>query len=602
MTTARVRAFTAAIVLLAAFAAAATAQVGPLIWAEEFNDLDNWLIVTGNGYWGWGNGELEYYSADNVSIAPIPGEPGNNGLRITARQESGPGIVDQWGNPLQYTSGKVETKSFVNVRYGMIEARVRVPSLDLGGWPAFWMLGTANYGWPRNGEIDLMEMGGHQTDRDLHDTHNGGNGLDNTTVDQSVSANALFYTDDAVNPGNPSGAASLSYDPTDVYARPYYSYDPDLTDRFLIYRVYWDENSLRWTVEDQGVEHDLFAEPFTIDEESAEFRSPFYLIANLAIGGAYTDAYNLGDPGSGLPVTMGFPAEMWIDSIRVYEWNGMGEVHVGPPTQKHGTFGVFTDESVVDDELVPQVSSEIYVWEGTLVDGTIAPYEGDAALSWRSVGAGWFGAGVMSIQPLNLFDFPDGHLEFMIKIPANVTFQIGIIDAWGNQNYVTFPAGQTTYELVRNGDWGRARIPVQDIRGLAMDLRMLSYPFVVLETQGAVCEFAIDDITWTGGNVASAVRLPSPAAGGALRPNAPNPFNARTEIRFELPDGGAYELAVYDVSGRRVATFSGVGAAGANSVMWDGRDDAGVELASGLYQARLTTAGGTSSRPMLLVK
>ena len=47
-------------------ASAAQAQVGNLIWEEEFNDLDNWLKVTGNGSWGWGNGELEYYKEENA--------------------------------------------------------------------------------------------------------------------------------------------------------------------------------------------------------------------------------------------------------------------------------------------------------------------------------------------------------------------------------------------------------------------------------------------------------------------------------------------------------------------------------------------------------
>ncbi|MEZ4386392.1 MAG: family 16 glycosylhydrolase [Candidatus Krumholzibacteriia bacterium] len=142
------------------------AQVGALIWADDFQDLDNWLILTGNGSWGWGNGELEYYATDNVGIADVPGEPGNTALRITARHESGPGIVDQVGTwPLSCTSSKVISKSKVTVRYGMIEARVKVPDLDLGGWPAVWLLGNANYAWPRNGEIDMMEMGGKQAYR-----------------------------------------------------------------------------------------------------------------------------------------------------------------------------------------------------------------------------------------------------------------------------------------------------------------------------------------------------------------------------------------------------------------------------------------------------
>ena len=69
----------------------------------------------------------------------------------------------------------------------------------------------------------------------------------------------------------------------------------------------------------------------------------------------------------------------------------------------------------------------------------------------------------MSIQPVNLSNFENGHLKFKIKIPSNISFQIGIIDAWGNQSYVNFPANQTAYGLTRNGDWGQASIPISDI-------------------------------------------------------------------------------------------------------------------------------------------
>lgn len=443
------------IVALVLASTAVQAQVGSLIWEDDFNNLDNWIKITGNGSWGWGNGELEFYKEENVAVAPIPGETGNNGLLITAKQESGPGIVDQWGNPLNYTSGKVLSKSMVSVKYGMIETRMRIPNIDLGGWPALWLLGTANYAWPRCGEMDLMEMGGKQSFRDLHDTHNGGNGLDNATVNQAVGANAIFYSDAAINPGNPSGASSISWDPTDVYCRPYYNYASPLIERFLTYRLYWDDTSLRFTVVDAGVEHDLYTTPFTIDGESDEFQAPFYLITNLAIGGAFTDAYNLGDPGSGAPVSMPLPAEMYVDYIRVYEWNGQGEVHLGPPTAKAGTFGIYTDETPVNDKLEAEVTSEIYVWEGTLTDGTIPPYEGENVLSWQTAGKGWFGAGIMSKQPLNLFEFGDGHLNFSIKIPAHVTFKIGIIDTWNNQYYLAFPGNQTKYGLVRDGNGGR---------------------------------------------------------------------------------------------------------------------------------------------------
>ena len=72
--------------------------------------------------------------------------------------------------------------------------------------------------------------------------------------------------------------------------------------------MYWDEESIRFTVIDDGDEHDLYTEPFPIDSTSAEFQEPFYLIANLAIGGLFTDADYLG--GNGAQISMPFPADM----------------------------------------------------------------------------------------------------------------------------------------------------------------------------------------------------------------------------------------------------------------------------------------------------
>ena len=483
--------------IFALFTSLTFCQIGDLIWEENFNDLDNWIKITGNGSWGWGNGELEFYKEENVGIASIPNDPGNNALHIIARNESGSEITDQWGNPLSYTSGKVISKSNVSIQYGVIEARVRVPNLNLGGWPAVWLLGTSNYSWPRNGELDMMEMGSRQSFRDLHDEHNGGNGLNNSDVNQVVGANAIFFSDDAITPDNPSGAASISWDPNDEDCRPYYNYENPLNDRFVIYRIYWDNESIRFTIIDDDIEYDLYQEPMQINEESDEFQNPFYLIANLAVGGLFTDANYLG--GNGLPISMPMPASMYIDYIKVYEWNNQGDVHLGPPNTGGESLGLFTDNTPTNNSLIPEVDSHIYVWENTLADGSIPSYEGENVISWATTGAGWFGAGIMSIQPTNLSNFEEGFLKFRIKIPSNISFQVGIIDAWGNQSYVDFPANQTVYGLSRNGDWGQASIPISDIRGELIDLRMLSYEFVILEVNGASCEFALDDIFWDGG-------------------------------------------------------------------------------------------------------
>ena len=142
----------------------------------------------------------------------------------------------------------------------------------------------------------------------------------------------------------------------------------------------------------------------------------------------------------------------------------------------------------------------------------------------------------MSVQPVNLFNFADGYLKFRIKIPSNVAFQIGIIDAWGNQSYVDFPSGQTRYGLVRDGEWGQASIPIDDIRGDYIDLRMLSYEFVILEVNGASCEFALDDIYWEGGGTVDVSKENKDLISQKfiLYDNYPNPFNSSTTISYAM--------------------------------------------------------------------
>jgi len=88
-----------------------------------------------------------------------------------------------------------------------------------------------------------------------------------------------------------------------------------------------------------------------------------------------------------------------------------------------------------------------------------------------------------------------------------------------------------------------------------------------------------------------------------LDANYPNPFNPRTVVPFALPRAGRVELTVHDVAGRLIRTLmSEQRPAGIGSVAWDGLDDAGRAVASGTYFARLTAAGETHSRPMVLVR
>lgn len=110
--------------------------------------------------------------------------------------------------------------------------------------------------------------------------------------------------------------------------------------------------------------------------------------------------------------------------------------------------------------------------------------------------------------------------------------------------------------------------------------------------------------TRLGSPVVTAVVADSPSPQAfLLAQNYPNPFNSGTVIRFVLPARTRVELAVYSVTGQRVARLvGGVRDAGAHAVAWDGRGDSGEKLASGLYLYRLQAGTHIETRSLLLLK
>jgi len=89
----------------------------------------------------------------------------------------------------------------------------------------------------------------------------------------------------------------------------------------------------------------------------------------------------------------------------------------------------------------------------------------------------------------------------------------------------------------------------------------------------------------------------------ALHQNYPNPFNPETIISLELPFGGRARLSVYNILGRKVITLLDEElASGTHSVLWDGADESGHAVASGVYLYRLETETVTLSRKMMLLK
>jgi hypothetical protein len=108
---------------------------------------------------------------------------------------------------------------------------------------------------------------------------------------------------------------------------------------------------------------------------------------------------------------------------------------------------------------------------------------------------------------------------------------------------------------------------------------------------------------YAGFTVGAELAADATADGVVLHQNTPNPARGSTRISFSLPREERVILRVYDVAGRAVRSLSrGTYPAGTNSVLWDGRDDAGRRLASGVYLYQLVTSREVVARQMVLVQ
>jgi beta-glucanase (GH16 family) len=236
-----------------------TPPVWTLDWSDEFNgtalDHSKWVEETGGD--GWGNNELQYYTnrPENLRVA------GGN-LIIEARKEE--------FALRPYTSARIKTAGLQERTYGRYEARIKLPA-GQGIWPAFWMLGNdlGKAGWPRCGEIDIMENIGKEPDL-IHGTLHG----------PGYSAANGF--------GKASGLASGSY-----------------ADDFHLFALEWERGEVRWYRD--GILYHT-ARPQLVAGDWV-FDHPFFLILNLAVGGDW--------PGNPDASTV-LPQQMLVDYVRVY--------------------------------------------------------------------------------------------------------------------------------------------------------------------------------------------------------------------------------------------------------------------------------------------
>ncbi|MBZ3905087.1 glycoside hydrolase family 16 protein [Streptomyces griseiscabiei] len=317
-------AVSAALALATAWATTAqgAAPTPPAGWTQVFVDdfngtagtgvsTSNWQYATGTSYPGgpanWGTGEVETMtnSTSNVSL------DGNGNLRITPLRDS----AGRW------TSGRIETNrtDFQPPAGGKlrVESRIQMPNVTgtaaEGYWPAFWMLGApyrGNYqNWPSVGELDIMEnvQGRNQVWATMHcGTNPGGPCNETTGIGNSVAC---------PNTTCQSG--------------------------FHTYTMEWDRSvtpeTIRFLVDGTQF-HSVNANQVDATTWTNATNHGFFIILNVAMGGAFPDAFGGGldgDTRSGVP--------MVVDYVQVL--SAAGGTTTPPPTGTRDAYSAIQAES-----------------------------------------------------------------------------------------------------------------------------------------------------------------------------------------------------------------------------------------------------------------
>ncbi|MDD6826313.1 MAG: family 16 glycosylhydrolase [Oscillospiraceae bacterium] len=242
-----------------------------LLWNDEFSgkELDRTIWTYDPHEPGWTNSELQEYTTSEENVFTRDGK-----LVLKAIKTK-----DENGNAY-YTSGKIKGQNLKDFMYGKVVARAKVPE-GKGLWPAIWMMPTdeQHYGqWPKCGEIDIMEVLGHQTDTAYGTVHYG----------------------------EPHGEQQGTYvlEGSDTFSSDFHEFS-----------VEWEPGEMRWYI-DGNLYHTVNDWFSAVDGEDdkpypAPFDQTFFVQLNLAVGGTW--------PGNPDATTDFEKAEFLIDYVRVYQ-------------------------------------------------------------------------------------------------------------------------------------------------------------------------------------------------------------------------------------------------------------------------------------------
>ncbi|MHC5122454.1 MAG: glycoside hydrolase family 16 protein [Planctomycetota bacterium] len=426
---------------------------GAVIWQDTFDgpsiDTSVWAFEVGNGTDGWGNWERQYYT-NNGNNAYIE----NGNLVIEAKNENQSGY--------SFTSARMKTQGRLTFKYGTLEARIKIPDLADGLWPAFWLLGAnidqVGVGWPKCGELDIMEMG-HSS------------AIAAGTQNRQVGAHAFW--DNAGSNADYGGSTTKAV---------------DLNNDYHIYKIAWTPYLITAYIDNVSF--------WSIDITPAnleEFHEHMFILLNMAVGGSYTGIYNDND------ITASFPAKMYIDWISITEnawtelWDGSGI-----DNSESGYFGVFTDNTPVKDQINFDVDAAFYIWENSLFSTSVTPHEGSNAWSFNSnAGMSWFGAGAYCTVPREMQNYTNGELRLHMRTTSTNNFGIGISSVGDDIQWMPLINGGQQYGLIRDGAWHQVSIPLSLYT--SVDFNQIQQIFAIDsggQTPPSSINFSLDNIYW----------------------------------------------------------------------------------------------------------
>ena len=398
-----------------------------LVWSDEFNeneiDSNKWSYELGDGtdYGlkpGWGNNEKQLYT-DSSENSFITQDATTSALAITALKD-GDG----------FTSAKVTTQNTFTTLFGRVSVRAKIPK-GQGMWPAIWMLGAnkTDIDWPGCGEIDIMEILGHETDKLLTTLHYTGENNKYETIENTH----VLSTGD--------------------FSESYHEYTLDWTPEKLSFSL---DNNFLYEV--------------PIESDMKEYLRDFYLILNVAVGG------NL--PGE-VDETTSFPQAMLVDYVRVYSKDDLDIPDAPPLDLEEETVGQVIDESLASNAIQSGFTSfgdlKAASWGpgAPFISSSETAIEGEQSLSFSYPGGEWGGSFIELETPKSVLNY--NALVFSLHKPTTLVDAEIKLENPDNNGAAVFLIDYTPTD-VSNG-FVEYNIPLSDFTGL--DLENLSIPFSI---------------------------------------------------------------------------------------------------------------------------